>query len=92
MLEYKADTTGSKIVVADRWFPSGKASSSCGAKLDEMPLNIREWTCDSCGTHHDRDINAAINLRNYAFSTHKFTKRRELHGASLWRVLALATL
>jgi putative transposase len=59
-LEYKAETAGVKIVVADMWFPSSKTCS--GMKINEMPLNIREWTCEHCQTTHDRDINAAINL------------------------------
>jgi len=45
----------------DRWFPSSKLCSSCGALQDKMPLNIRTWTC-SCGTTHDRDHNAAKNV------------------------------
>lgn len=65
-LEYKAETAGVKIVVADMWFPSSKTCSVCGMKVDEMPLNVREWTCEYCHTTHDRDINAAINLKNYA--------------------------
>ena len=57
-----------KIVVADKWFPSSKICNVCGAKADEMPLSVREWTCVHCGSHHNRDINAAINLRNYALA------------------------
>ena len=67
-LEYKAETAGVKVVVADMWFPSSKTCSVCGAKADEMPLDMREWTCERCGTRHDRDINAAINLKNYALA------------------------
>jgi len=67
-LEYKAETAGVKIVVADMWFPSSKICNVCGAKADEMPLSVREWTCVHCDSHHNRDINAAINLKNYALA------------------------
>jgi len=67
-LEYKAETAGVKVVIADKWFPSSKTCSVCGAKADEMPLDMREWTCIHCCTRHDRDINAAINLKNYALA------------------------
>ena len=65
-LEYKARATNSKIVVADMWFASSKTCSSCGIKKEELQLHEREWVCGHCGSHHDRDVNAAINLRNYA--------------------------
>ncbi|MFD0514958.1 RNA-guided endonuclease InsQ/TnpB family protein [Streptomyces aureus] len=61
MLEYKAAWYGREVIAIDRWFPSSKLCSSCGALADEMPLNVRTWTCD-CGTTHDRDVNAAKNL------------------------------
>ena len=60
---------GGQIVLADRFFASSKTCSCCGHKLDELPLSVREWTCPQCGTHHDRDVNAAINLRNNAVSS-----------------------
>lgn len=52
---------GRDLVVIDRWFPSSKLCSACGALQDKMPLNVRKWTCP-CGTTHDRDVNAARNL------------------------------
>lgn len=66
-LEYKSEANNTKIVVADRWFASSKTCNVCGIKSDELLLNVREWTCKHCGTQHDRDINAAINLKNYAW-------------------------
>ncbi len=63
-LEYKASLYGSTIVVADRWFPSSKKCSSCGAVRDRLELSERFWTCDHCGVEHDRDVNAAKNLEN----------------------------
>ena len=50
------------LVIADKWFPSTKRCSACGHIGESKPLDVREWTCSECGTHHDRDINAAKNL------------------------------
>ncbi|OKK11160.1 transposase [Streptomyces sp. CB02488] len=61
MLEYKAQWYAREVIAVDRWFPSSKLCSTCGALQDKMPLNVRTWTCD-CGATHDRDVNAAINL------------------------------
>ena len=68
-LEYKAAQRGGMIVVADRWYPSSKTCSACGHKLDELSLAVREWVCPACGVSHDRDVNAAINLKNLAVSS-----------------------
>ncbi|MGW1680250.1 RNA-guided endonuclease InsQ/TnpB family protein [Saccharopolyspora sp. NPDC002376] len=62
MLEYKCAWYGRDLVVIDRWFPSSKTCSHCGTLAESMPLNVREWTCNGCGTRHDRDINAAKNI------------------------------
>ncbi|MFD4444012.1 RNA-guided endonuclease InsQ/TnpB family protein [Nocardia sp. NPDC058519] len=62
MLEYKADWYGRTVVAIDRFYPSSKSCSTCGRIVDKMALVIREWTC-LCGTVHDRDINAAKNIR-----------------------------
>ncbi|MCX5012103.1 transposase [Streptomyces sp. NBC_00555] len=62
MLEYKAAWYGRELITIDRWFPSSKLCSACGAIAAEMPLHVRRWTCVHCGTDHDRDENAAINL------------------------------
>ncbi|MCX4693863.1 RNA-guided endonuclease TnpB family protein [Streptomyces sp. NBC_01408] len=62
MLEYKAAWYGRELITVDRWFPSTHLCSACGALADKMPLNVREWTCQNCGTAHDRDGNAAVNL------------------------------
>jgi putative transposase len=62
MLEYKCNWYGKVLVKINRFFPSSKTCSNCGYKEDLMPLNIREWTCPSCGCQHDRDLNASINI------------------------------
>jgi putative transposase len=62
-LAYKLERKGAKLVEIDRWFPSSKLCSNCFYQISEMPLLLREWTCPHCGTHHDRDGNAAINIR-----------------------------
>ncbi|MFF2192222.1 RNA-guided endonuclease InsQ/TnpB family protein [Streptomyces sp. NPDC058157] len=62
MLEYKTAWYGRELIVIDRWFPSTHLCSACGALAAKMPLTVREWTCESCGTPHDRDENAAVNL------------------------------
>ncbi|AOU98248.1 transposase [Acidihalobacter yilgarnensis] len=70
-LEYKAAMRGGVVVVADRFFPSSKMCSTpvCKYTLDDLALSVRQWTCPECGTVHDRDVNAAINLKNLAVSS-----------------------
>ena len=70
-LEYKAGMRGGVVVVADRFFASSKTCSAadCGHKVDKLPLSVREWTCPVCGAIHDRDVNAAKNLEEYAVSS-----------------------
>ncbi|MFJ8132493.1 RNA-guided endonuclease InsQ/TnpB family protein [Streptomyces hydrogenans] len=62
LLEYKAAWYGREVIAVDRFFPSSRLCSHCGALQERMPLGVRTWTCDSCGTTHDRDVNAARNL------------------------------
>ncbi|GAB3977870.1 RNA-guided endonuclease TnpB family protein [Actinoallomurus acanthiterrae] len=61
-LEYKAERAGRTLVVIDRWFPSSKTCSVCGPLLTRLSLSTRRWTCPTCRTRHDRDINAAKNI------------------------------
>ena len=62
-LEYKADWAGRTVSKIDRFFPSSKRCSSCGFVRQSMSLKVRKWTCPECNTHHDRDINAAKNIK-----------------------------
>lgn len=62
-LSYKLERSGGKLVEINRWFPSSKLCSNCHYQISELPLDVRTWTCPSCGTHHDRDGNAAMNIR-----------------------------
>ncbi len=62
-LAYKLERKGARLIEVDRWFPSSKLCSNCFYQIGEMPLDIREWTCPQCCTHHDRDGNAANNIR-----------------------------
>ena len=64
MLEYKANWYGKKISKISRWYPSSQICSDCGFSSGKKSLSIREWTCTNCGSHHDRDINASINILN----------------------------
>ncbi|MGD0807117.1 MAG: RNA-guided endonuclease TnpB family protein [Anaerolineales bacterium] len=65
-LEYKAKWYGSRVVTAPRFYASSKECHVCGAKNEALTLADREWDCPNCGTHHDRDGNAAKNLENVA--------------------------
>ena len=71
-LSYKCEKYGIAYVKADKWFASSKICSCCGVKYDhsvqpegQWSLKIREWRCASCNSHHDRDVNAAINLSRW---------------------------
>ena len=64
-LEYKAEFYGREVTVIDAFYPSSHMCSHCGYRNpDTRDLKVRLWTCPDCGTNHDRDINAAINIRN----------------------------
>ena len=62
MIGYKAARAGRHLIVTGRWYPSSKTCSACGHLLAELSLSTRTWQCPSCGTRHDRDINAAKNI------------------------------
>jgi putative transposase len=63
-LAYKCERDGKAFIKTNRWFPSSKACSACGYVRDKMGLDVRHWTCSHCGASHDRDVNAAKNIRD----------------------------
>jgi putative transposase len=66
MLEYKTVKHGRELVRIGRFEPTSQVCSTCGVKDGPKPVHVREWTCTECGTLHDRDINAAINIKKAA--------------------------
>jgi putative transposase len=64
MLKYKAENEGKIYQEVERFFPSSKTCHVCLNQVGSLPLDIRQWTCENCQTKHDRDVNAAINLRD----------------------------
>ena len=64
MLEYKADWYEKQVSKISRWYPSSQLCSNCGFNSGKKALHIREWACEKCGEHHDRDLNASINILN----------------------------
>ena len=64
-LEYKCALAGKNLIKIDRFAPSSKRCSHCGHINKGLTLSEREWTCPECGTHHDRDLNAAVNIKHF---------------------------
>lgn len=65
LLKYKLEEQGKRLIKIDKFFPSSQTCSNCGCiNPVTKDLSVREWICPECGTHHDRDVNAAINIKN----------------------------
>ena len=65
MLVYKSEREGKNVIFIGRFEPSSKTCSECGYINKNLSLSDREWICPKCGTHHDRDINAAVNIKDF---------------------------
>jgi putative transposase len=90
-VEYKAETVGTKVVFADRFYPSSKTCSACGQVKAKLGLSEREWTCMGCGTSHDRDHNAAKNLEKLGRDTPEVTPAESGGSGSCRKVRVGAT-
>ena len=77
MLEYKSEWQGKNVRVIGRFDPSSKVCNCCGKINKELKLSDREWTCGGCGEKHDRDVNAAINIRNFGLRDKPSVSQRE---------------
>jgi len=71
VLEYQCKKAGTELIKIDRFYPSSKTCSECGFVYKDLTLAERTWTCKSCDTSHDRDVNAAINIHRVGTSTLK---------------------
>jgi putative transposase len=72
-LKYKCELNNTNLIIANRFFASSKICSSCGHKYEHLKLIERVWNCSNCNTKHNRDLNAAYNLRNYYISSFEST-------------------
>ena len=91
MLEYKADRVGKNILYIGRFEPSSQLCSVCGYINKEVKdLSVREWTCPSCSTKHNRDLNASINIKKIALSEHNLKYENSGLGKSVELVESLA--
>jgi putative transposase len=84
-LEYKAEWYGREVVRISQWEPSTRKCSGCGHRMKDMNLSVRAWTCPSCGAAHDRDVNAAINIRVAGLAI--LAERRKACGVGVRRLV-----
>ena len=83
MLKYKSEWSGKTYIEVDRFFASSKTCSVCLNRVDSLSLDIRDWSCSQCNTHHDRDVNAAINIRNEALRILDLGTRSTANGGNV---------
>ena len=83
MLKYKSEWGGKTYLEVDRLFASSKTCSVCLNKIDGLSLDIRAWTCNKCRTRHDRDVNAAVNIRNEALRILDLGTRSTANGGNV---------
>ena len=91
MLEYKAEWYGKNILKIGTFEPSSKTCSCCGAINKELTLKDREWTCKSCGTLLNRDVNAAINIKSFSLKNHLSVERRPKLGTNCPSLVGVLT-
>lgn len=93
VLRYKAERYGTQLIAADPWFPSSKLCSTpgCGYLNKALTLKDREWTCPVCGRTHDRDVNAAINLKGLATRTAPLWRQHRRRSARLRSIMQTRT-
>jgi putative transposase len=92
MLKYKADWYGKNILQIGRWEASTKTCCNCGTQNHDLTLIDREWTCANCGTLHNRDICAAVNIKNFALLSMERTLKNLTELPTLAGALKLETL
>jgi len=80
MLKYKSEWYGTNLVFIGRFDPSSKMCSCCGTINNKLTLKDRTWTCENCKTTHDRDINAAINIKNFALQKQNLLSKNSKHS------------
>jgi len=83
MLEYKSVWYGKNIIKIGRFDPSSKTCSECGYIYKELILSERTWQCENCGTRHDRDLNAAINIKNFGLKAEPSTAKTSQQAISM---------
>lgn len=91
MLEYKANWYGKNLITIGRFEPSSKTCYHCGTINKELTLDQREWTCKSCNTKHDRDVTAAINIKNFGLRNHLSVERRLENRKELLTLVGVMT-
>ena len=91
MLEYKAEWYGKNILRIGQFAPSSKTCSNCGTINKELTLKDREWTCGSCSTALDRDVNAACNIKSFALKNHLSGEHRLKLGTNCPSLLGVLT-
>ena len=91
MLEYKADWYGKNILRIGQFTPSSKTCGNCGTINKELTLKDREWTCSSCSTVLNRDVNAACNIKSFALKNNLSTEHTLKNQNELPRLRGVLT-
>ena len=84
LLEYKCSWYGVNLIKLDRFAPSSKTCSQCGYMYKGLKLSERSWTCPECGTRHDRDFNAACNIKEFGLTFPRSVGKSSLWTAQRW--------